>query len=99
MAVQVSQLFYAALRLAGVTKFADASQKAPSQDQLGDCLQQAQPMLDQAQVKRPMIYTGNAKSRGCAILRPNRHRPSRRDDRERGPCAGSLKEGVRDVHE
>jgi hypothetical protein len=47
-------LFYAALRLAGVTKVASIT---PSPDQLADCLIQANLMIDQAQVKRPLIYT------------------------------------------
>lgn len=54
--VPVSQYFYMALRLAHVTKFADAVQKAPSPDQLGDCLQQAQLMLSQASIKRYMVW-------------------------------------------
>jgi hypothetical protein len=53
----VKQLFYAALRLARVTHFADAGANAPSADQLGDCLLQAQLMLDQASIKRPMVYS------------------------------------------
>jgi hypothetical protein len=55
--VPVKDLFYAALRLAHVTHFPDAAHAAPSPDQLGDCLQQAQLMLDQASIKRPMVYT------------------------------------------
>jgi len=54
MATQFSQLAYAALRLAGVTKVANIT---PSPDQIADCIQQANLMIDQAQVKRPMIYT------------------------------------------
>ena len=54
MSTQVSQLFYAALRLAGVTKVANIT---PSPDQIADCLQQANLMIDQAQVKRPLIYS------------------------------------------
>lgn len=54
--VPVKPLFYAALRLAHVTKYADANQAAPSPDQLGDCLQQAQLMLDGAAIKRWMIW-------------------------------------------
>jgi hypothetical protein len=52
--VPVKQLFYMALRLARVTQVA---QITPSPDQLADCLQAAQLMIDQAQVKRPMIFT------------------------------------------
>jgi hypothetical protein len=52
----VKPLFYMSLRLAHVTKFPDASAAAPSADQLGDCLQQAQLMLDQASIKRPMVW-------------------------------------------
>jgi hypothetical protein len=55
--VPVKNLFYMALRLAGVTKFADASAAAPSPDQLGDCLQQGQLLISQAQLKRAMIWT------------------------------------------
>jgi hypothetical protein len=55
--VPVKDLFYAALRLAHVTHFPDAAHAAPSPDQLGDCLQQAQLMIDQASVKRLMVYT------------------------------------------
>jgi hypothetical protein len=54
MPTPVSQLFYMALRLAGVTKVANVT---PSPDQLADCLVQANLMIDQAQVKRPMIYS------------------------------------------
>jgi hypothetical protein len=43
-----------ALRLAGVTKVAGVT---PSSDQLADCLTQANLMIDQTQVKRPMIYS------------------------------------------
>lgn len=50
----VQTLFYMALRLANVTQ---ASQITPSPAQLYDCLLQAQLMIDQAQVKRPMIFT------------------------------------------
>jgi hypothetical protein len=49
-------LAYMALRLAHVTKFPDAGAAAPSLDQLGDCLLQAQLMLDQASVKRAMVW-------------------------------------------
>src|SRR6516164_6013756 len=54
MATPVSQLLYDALRLAGVTKVAGIT---PSADQLADALAHANLMIDQAQVKRPMIYT------------------------------------------
>src|SRR5215831_13125238 len=54
MATPVSQLLYMSLRLAGVTKVANIT---PSADQLSDALAQANLMIDQAQVKRPMIYT------------------------------------------
>src|SRR5215470_7932085 len=54
MSTPVSQLLYMSLRLAGVTKVANIT---PSADQLSDALAQANMMIDQAQVKRPMIYT------------------------------------------
>ena len=54
MATPVSQLLYDALRLAGVTKVAGIT---PSADQFADALAHANLMIDQAQVKRPMIYT------------------------------------------
>ena len=54
MSTPVSQLLYMSLRLAGVTKVANIT---PSADQLSDALAQANLMIDQAQVKRPMIYT------------------------------------------
>lgn len=55
--VPFKSLSYMALRLAGVTKFPDANAVAPSPDQLGDCLQVAQLMLDQASIKQAFVYS------------------------------------------
>lgn len=57
MSVLVSKYFYAALRLANVTKFPDAGQAAPSADQLGDCLQQGQLLISQITIKKAFVYT------------------------------------------
>jgi hypothetical protein len=54
---KVSDLFYMALRLAGVTRFADAGARAPSPDQLGDCLRQGNLMIGQANTNRLMVYS------------------------------------------
>jgi hypothetical protein len=52
--VPVKPLFYMALRLAHVTQ---RPQIGPSPDQLADCLQQAQLMIDQASVRRLTVYS------------------------------------------
>jgi hypothetical protein len=52
--VPVRPLFYMALRLSHVTK---AAQGGASPDQLSDALLQAQLMIDQAQIRRPLIYS------------------------------------------
>ncbi|MGA3015932.1 MAG: hypothetical protein ABSF62_02350 [Bryobacteraceae bacterium] len=51
------QYAYMALRLAGVTKVADASTNIPSPDQLADCLLQAQLMISEANIRRSMVYS------------------------------------------
>jgi hypothetical protein len=53
MSVTLQNLTYMALRLANVTKLPGAT---PSTDQLADCLQQAQLIIDQAQLKPALIY-------------------------------------------
>ncbi len=54
--VSFKSLAYMAMRLAHVTKVA---QIGPSPDQFADCLQAAQLMLDQATIRKPLIYTIN----------------------------------------
>src|ERR1017187_1229440 len=55
--VPVQPLLYAAARLAHITKFAIANQNVASPDQVADFILHANLMLDQAQVRRPMIYS------------------------------------------
>ena len=56
-AVPIQPLLYMALRLAHVTKAPDATTFMPSPDQFADAILQANLMFDQAQVRRPLIYS------------------------------------------